>query len=70
MNLPLRGNPLKILKDFSALAVRPLDASHDGVSGIGINNINAAMQIMQLIPLTKRQFVWKKMKRMLIDSIN
>lgn len=57
VNVPFRGSPLKIRSDFSALAVRPFDASHDGVSGIGTSKTNATKQIAQLIPLTKRQFV-------------
>lgn len=56
--LPLLGNPLKILNDFSALAVRPFDASHVGVSGMGINRTREATEIAQLMPLTIRQFVW------------
>lgn len=55
--VPLLGSPLKILSDFSALAVRPFDANHVGVSGIGIKRINEATEIPQLIPLTIRQFV-------------
>lgn len=57
---PCLGKPLKNRRDFSALAVRPFDASHVGVSGIGINSINAAMHIPQLIPLTSRQFAYPK----------
>lgn len=57
-NKPFLGNPLNIRNDFSAFAVRPFDANHVGVSGIGINSINATTHIMQLIPLTKRQFVF------------
>lgn len=56
MFLPFRGNPLNIRNDFSAFSVRPFDASQVGVSGIGINKINATMQIAQLTALTKRQF--------------
>lgn len=60
--VPLLGNPLKNRSDFSAFAVRPFDASQLGVSGIGINKINAAMHMAQLIPLTKRQFVYAAIK--------
>lgn len=57
-NLPFLGSPLNIRRDFSAFSVRPLDASQDGDSGIGINNTNATTHMAQLIALTKRQFVY------------
>lgn len=60
LGLPLLGRPLKNRNDFSAFSVRPLDASHVGVSGIGINRIKATMQVAQLIPLTIRQLVYSK----------
>lgn len=56
--LPFRGSPLNILNDFSAFSGRPFDASHVGVSGIGINSINDTTLIVQLIALTNRQFVY------------
>lgn len=67
--LPLLGKPLKIRNDFSAFAVRPFDANHDGVSGIGISKINAAIQIEQLMPLTNRQFVYISSNKIIIKSI-
>lgn len=59
MVLPFLGSPLNIRNDFSALAVRPFDASQDGVSGIGMSRMSATTQMAQLMPLTKRQFVCK-----------
>lgn len=58
-NLPFFGSPLKILNDFSAFCGRPLDASQVGVSGMGINMINATMHMEQLMALTRRQFVYR-----------
>lgn len=57
--LPFFGSPLKIRNDFSAFCGRPFDASQVGVSGMGINMINATMHMEQLMALTRRQFVYR-----------